>query len=87
MKLLSTLLHNGLTVRDATVLDRLSNSHSLTGLELTCADITPANLTRIIDKLVNKGLVKRLSRKQSGQSDRRKVTIQITPLGKVILSE
>jgi DNA-binding MarR family transcriptional regulator len=87
MKLLSTLLHNGLTVRDATVLDRLSNSHSLTGLELTCADITPANLTRIIDKLVNKGLVKRLSHKQSGQSDRRKVTIQITAWGRVILSE
>ena len=86
MKLLNTLLHNGLTVRDATVLFRLSGSHSLTALQLTCADITPANLTRIVTKLVNKGLVKRLSRTQSGQPDRRKVTLQITPLGKVILS-
>ena len=83
---LNTLLNNSLTVRDGIVLTRLSEYGTSSAKPLTCDKITPANLSRIVAKLVDKGLITRISRTESGEKDQRRVTMTITKLGKAIVN-
>lgn len=65
---LNTLLKHKLTVRDGVILLRLSCVDSTTHKQLICPLITSANLTRILDKLVDRGLVDRTPCNDDGRS-------------------
>ena len=78
---LSTLLQHKLTARDGVILMRLSHVDQTTHKQLVCPLISAANLTRIIDKLVERGLVDR----QPCPLDRRSQMLSLTEDGREVL--
>ena len=81
MKLLNTLLQNGLTVRDGIVLIKLSSSDTFTPSLLVDEYFQKANITRIINKLRDKGFVA----KESDLNDKRRLNVIITHSGRELL--
>ena len=82
MKLLNTLLHNKLTVRDGVILSQLSEGVAKYPKDLVTDDMSPANVTKICDKLVEKKLITRTK----NLLDKRGVVLSITKAGKEIAS-
>jgi len=72
MKILNTLLQNGLTVRDGIVLIKLCSSDTFTPSLLVDEYFQKANITRIINKLRDKGLVAKESETSHPNHSRRK---------------
>ena len=82
MKILNTLLQNGLTVRDGIVLIKLCSSDTFTPSLLVDEHFQKANITRIINKLRDKGLVA----KESDLVDKRRLHILITHAGRKLIN-
>ena len=82
MKLLNTLLQNGLTVRDGIVLIKLSSSDTFTPSLLVDEYFEKANITRIINKLRDKGFVS----KASDLADKRRLHVLITHSGRKLIN-
>ena len=80
MKLL-TLLQHKLTVRDGVILHRLSHVDQTTHKQLVCPLISPANLTRILDKLADRGIVDRKPCPEDGRSQ----IVSLTEAGREML--
>ena len=82
MKILNTLLQNGLTVRDGIVLIKLSSSDTLTPSLLVDEYFQKANVTRIINKLVSRGLAST----HGDLIDKRRHHILITHKGRKLIN-
>ena len=78
---LHKLLTNGLTVRDAIVMERANQSAPVNHKLLCCEHISPANCTRILKKLEARGYISR----ESSEEDRRWCLFATTSKGKEIL--
>ena len=82
MKILNTLLQNGLTVRDGIVLIKLSSSDTFTPSLLVDEYFQKANVTRIINKLVSRGLAST----HGDLIDKRRHHILITHKGRKLIN-